>query len=254
MLVDSHLHLVNCGYENIDEIISRAKKNSVNYFILGGTNKEENVMNIELVNNYDCIFLTLGYHPEVANDINDEDLELLEEQILKNKDKVVAIGEIGLDYFYGKDNIGKQKDLFIKQLRIAKKYNLPVVIHTRDAINDTYNILKDEGINKGVIHCYSSSYEMALRFINLGFYLGIGGVITFKNSNLKDVVSKISLNNIVLETDSPYLSPDRGKKNEPCNILIVANYLAELYDVSFQKVSDITTKNVFSLFDLDGRL
>lgn len=254
MLVDSHLHLVNCGYDNIDDVIFRAKKNNVNYFILGGTNKEENMMNIELVNNYDCIFLTLGYHPEVANDIDDEDLELLEEQILKNKKKVVAIGEIGLDYYYGKENMDKQKDLFIKQLRLAKKYNLPVVIHTRDAINDTYNILKEEGINKGVIHCYSSSYEMAVKFIDLGFYLGIGGVVTFKNSNLKDIVSKISLKNIILETDSPYLSPDRGKKNEPCNILIIANYLSDLYGVLLDDLSDITTSNVFSLFDLDKRL
>ena len=254
MLIDSHLHLVNSGYDDIDKVLLRAKEKNIQYFILGGTNKEENVMNIDLVKKYDSLFLTLGYHPECTNDFEDEDLSILEEQIINNRKKVVAIGEIGLDFYYEKDNKDKQKDLFIKQLRLAKKYDLPVVIHTRDAISDTYDILKKEGINKGVLHCYSSSYEMALKFIDLGFYLGIGGVVTFKNSNLKDTVKKISLNKIILETDSPYLSPDRGKRNEPSNIYLIAEFLSKLYNISLEEVAKITTYNVFSLFDLDSHL
>ena len=249
MLVDSHLHLVNCDYD-IDEVLYKAKDASVDYFILGGTNRKENDLNIKLFKDNSCVYLTLGYHPECANDVMKEDLEYLERQINENRKKVVAIGEIGLDYYYGKENQDKQKDLFVNQLRLAKKYNLPVVIHTRDAFNDTYNILKEEGINKGVIHCFSSSFEVALKFIELGFYLGIGGVVTFKNSKLKDVLKQVSLDKIVLETDSPYLSPERGKTNEPKNILIIANFLADLYNISLEEVAKITTKNVFELFDL----
>ena len=136
-------------------------------------------------------------------------------------------------------------------MKLAEKYNKPVVIHTRDAIEDTYQILKKHKV-KGVIHCFSGSYEMALKFIDLGFYLGIGGVITFKNSKLKDTVLKIGLEHIVLETDSPYLSPEpyRGKKNGPQNIYHIAKYLADLFDTDLKKVEEITSKNATSLFDL----
>lgn len=246
MLIDTHFHLP----DNINELeseIRRAKENNVNYMILGGTNKEENIIMIDITRKYNNIFLTLGYHPEYADIIKEEDLKLLEDQIQNNN--IIAIGEIGLDYHYENSNKNNQQKLFISQLELARKYNLPVVIHSRDATEDTYNILKKYNLN-GVIHCYSGSLEMAKRYIDLGYKLGIGGVLTFKNSKLKDVVKNIDLKNIILETDSPYLSPDRGNINEPSNIKIIAEYLAEITDKSLEEIAKITTNNAVELFDL----
>lgn len=250
MLIDTHLHLLDCD-NDIDDIVNEAVNNNVKYFIVAGTNVEDNFKNIKILKKYENVFLTLGYHPEVVDEIGEADLVSLERSILDNRKKVVGIGEIGLDYYYTKENRKKQIELFRKQLFIAKKYDLPVVIHSRDAINDTYEILNEMGINKGIIHCFSGSYEMAKKFIDLGFYLGIGGVITFKNSNLKEVIKQISMDNIVFETDSPYLSPYRGEKNEPKNILFIANFVKDLYGCSLNNVEEVTTKNVIKLFDLN---
>ena len=246
MLIDTHFHLP----DNINELeseIRRAKENNVNYMILGGTNKEENIIMIDITRKYNNIFLTLGYHPEYADIIKEEDLKLLEDQIQNNN--IIAIGEIGLDYHYENSNKNNQQKLFISQLELARKYNLPVVIHSRDATEDTYNILKKYNLN-GVIHCYSGSLEMAKRYIDLGYKLGIGGVLTFKNSKLKDVVKNIDLKNIILETDSPYLSPDRGNINEPSNIKIIAEYLAEITDKSLEEIAKITTNNAVELLSI----
>lgn len=250
MLIDTHLHLLDCD-NDIDSIINDAFNNDVKYLIVAGTNVEDNIKNLEVFNDYENVFLTLGYHPEVVNEINDSDLLKLEQNIIDNREKVVGIGEIGLDYHYTKENKQEQIDLFEKQLFIAKKYNLPVVVHSRDAINDTYEIIKNMNIKKGIIHCFSGSYEMAKKFIDLGFYLGVGGVITFKNSNLKEVIKKLDLKNIVFETDSPYLSPYRGEKNEPKNVLYIANFVKDLYGCSLDCVENTTTDNVIKLFDLN---
>ena len=158
--------------------------------------------------------------------------------------------DFGLDYHYGKDDKKLQIEAFKKQISIAKKYNLPVVIHTRDAMQDTYNILKDSGVI-GVIHCFSGSEEMANKFIKLGFYLGIGGVVTFSNSKLAEVVKNIDLSHIILETDSPYLSPFRGKRNEPKNIKVIAEKIALIKGMGVNDVAQITSNNVVRLFDLD---
>lgn len=250
MLIDTHLHLLDCD-NDIDSIINDAFNNDVKYLIVAGTNVEDNIKNLEVFNDYENVFLTLGYHPEVVNEINDSDLLKLEQNIIDNREKVVGIGEIGLDYHYTKENKQEQIDLFEKQLFIAKKYNLPVVVHSRDAINDTYEIIKNMNIKKGIIHCFSGSYEMAKKFIDLGFYLGVGGVITFKNSNLKEVIKKLDLKNIVFETDSPYLSPYRGEKNEPKNVLYITNFVKDLYGCSLDCVENTTTDNVIKLFDLN---
>lgn len=247
MLIDTHLHLSNEDY-NIDEVISNAKKEGVELLITGGTNKENNLCDIELSKKYKNVFITLGYHPEEVDNIKEEDLLLLEKQIIENKDKVVGIGEIGLDYHYTKEKVEEQKQLLKKQIDIAKKYNLPVVVHSRDATLDTYNILKEKKIN-GVIHCFSGSLETAREYIKLGFKLGIGGVVTFKNSNLKDVIKEISLNDIVLETDSPYLSPKRGSVNEPKNIKEIALFIANIKEVSLNEVSIITSNNSKKIFE-----
>ena len=246
MLVDSHCHLDE--YSDIKKIIKNASNNNVDYLIASGSEKKDNEFNMSIVNEYKNVFFSYGFHPYEAGKITSEDLKKLEEYI--KQDKVVAIGEIGLDYHYGKENADDQKDLFKKQLDIATKYNMPVVIHTRDAFLDTFNILKDYKL-KGVIHCFSGSLEVAKQFTSLGYYLGIGGVVTFENSNLKDVIKEIGLSNVILETDSPYLSPIRGKKNEPANVKLVAEFLSNLLNVAIDEVSKITTDNVISLFGLN---
>lgn len=249
MLIDTHLHLSNEDF-NIDEVLKNAKEENVNYFITGGTNKENNLSDINLSLKYQEIYITLGYHPEYASSITEEDLILLEEQIKENRKKVVGIGEIGLDYHYDFYSKEKQINLFKKQLLLAKKYDLPVIIHSRDATLDTYNILKEANV-KGIIHCFSGSYEMALNYINIGFKLGIGGVVTFKNSNLKEVVKQLDIKNIVLETDSPYLSPYRGSKNEPKNVAVIASFISDITKIDYETVSKITTKNAEEIFKIN---
>ena len=249
MLIDTHLHLSEESEENIKKIVKEAIDNKVEKFIVSGTNIIDNKYNISLSKKFKEIYLALGYHPSEVDSITLDDLSLLE-QLTKKTNKVVAIGEIGLDYYYGKDTKEKQKDLFEKQLALAEKYNLPVVIHNRDATEDTINILKKYKV-KGVFHCFSGSLETAKELIEMDFYLGIGGVITFKNSNLKEVIKNISLDYIILETDSPYLSPERGNKNSPKNIKIIAEYLANLKEISLENVANITTNNACCLFDLE---
>lgn len=250
MLIDSHLHLVNEDYD-IDEVIRRAKDAGVSYLIVSGSDPVDNGLNMDLLKDYDNIFVSAGFHPSCAGGILSEDFASLEEWI--KDDRVVAIGEIGLDYFYGKDDKELQKDLFVRQLDIAEKYGLPVVIHTRDAFLDTYNILKEYNL-RGVIHCFSGSLEVARKYMDLGYYLGIGGVVTFKNSNLKDVVKEIGLDRVIFETDSPYLSPFRGCKNEPCNVRVICDFVADLLGFDFDFVADRTTSNVVRLFDLYDKM
>ena len=248
ILVDTHFHLLE-NEENIDKIINDAKKDGVCYFILGGCSKKDNLYNIEVSKKYKNIYLSLGYHPDEASNITKDDIKYLEKQIMENKDKLVAIGEIGLDYHYTKENKDKQKELFITQIKLANKYNLPIVIHSRDAVKDTIDILK-EYKSFGVIHCFSESLEIAKEYINLGYKLGIGGVLTFKNSNLKETIKNISIENVVLETDSPFLSPIRGSINEPKNIKLIAEYLSEVKEISLNEVANITTKNANTTFGL----
>ncbi len=247
MLIDTHCHLAHD--EDIDKIINDAKENNVDYLVLGGCSKKENIENLNLVSKYNNIYATLGYHPDMCLEYDDSFLSLLENQI-KNK-KVLAIGEIGLDYHYGKENRNEQIKMFRDQLLLAQKYNLPVVIHSRDAVNDTINILKEYNV-KGIIHCFSGSLEVALEYIKMGYLLGIGGVVTFKNSKLSLCLKNISLDNIVLETDSPYLSPIRGEKNSPKNILLVAEFLAKLYNVSLEQVAKKTTDNALLVFGISN--
>ena len=175
------------------------------------------------------------------------------EYLKENYKYSVAIGEIGLDYHYTKENKEKQIKLLKSQLSFATKYNLPVIIHARECINDIYNILKEYNL-KGVIHAYSGSYEMAREFIKLGYKIGIGGVITFKNSNLKEVVRRIDIKDIVLETDSPYLTPEpnRGKKNNPLYLKYIIDTIANVKNMTYESVVNITTQTAISLFDLNS--
>lgn len=247
MFIDTHCHLSKKDYEDISKVIEDNRNANVSRIIISGCTREDLDETIEIISDYPDVYATIGYHPEEADNIDKHDLIKLEQ--LLSLEKIIGIGEIGLDYHYSSENKEKQQQLFEYQLSLAEKYNLPVVIHTRDATNDTINILKKYNV-KGIIHCFSGSYETACQYINMEFLLGIGGVITFKNCHLKDTVKKLSLKNIVLETDSPYLSPVpyRGKTNSSKNIPIIAEYLAKELEQDITIIEKSTTENVKLLF------
>ncbi len=248
MLIDTHAHIYSKYYDNIDEILNNANFNNVTKIINCATNFE-NFKEIIKYSNLYGFYYTLGIHPE---EINEEPYEILEKYIIDNLNnpKFVAIGEIGLDYYHNKDNILEQKKLFEFQLGLAQKYNLPVIIHSREATEDTINILKKYKL-KGIIHCFSGSAKTANEYIRLGYKLGIGGLLTFKNCNLKENINKFGLENIVLETDSPYVTPEpyRGSKNEPSYLLIIAQKLSNVLNLDIKKIEEITTNNCNSIFD-----
>ena len=248
MFIDTHMHLGDTL--SINELINKCHEVHVDKLILCGCDKEEITKYIDLADKYNEIYLAIGFHPEFASSITSEDLNWLED--VAHHNKVVAIGEIGLDFHYEGYDKDKQIDLFRKQIDIAKRLNKPVVIHTRDAMQFTFDILKESNI-KGVMHCYSGSLEMAMEYIKIGFMLGIGGVLTFKNSNLPKVVDVVPLESIVLETDSPYLAPTphRGEENFSFYIPIIAEKVAEIKNTDIEKVGELTTKNACSMFDIE---
>ena len=248
-MIDTHCHLDKKDYPNLEKTIQNMEDNIM---IVSGADPKDIEEVIDLCEKNTNIYGTIGIHPEFASTYTEEDLTFLEKNI--NHPKIVGIGEIGLDYHYTKDNKKQQHELFVKQLQLANKYNKSIVVHSRDAMEDTYNILKqykNENI-KCDMHCYSGSLEMAKKLIPLNVYFGIGGVLTFKNEKkLKEIVQELDLKYFVLETDSPYLTPEpfRGQKNEPANIKYVAQKIAELTDKSLEEVLDITTQNATILFN-----
>lgn len=250
MFIDTHCHLSVEDYDDIDEVINDNRKAGIEKIIISGCTKESIIESLELSKKYDDIFVTIGYHPSEAKIILNSDISALEKHLID--DKVVGIGEIGLDYHYGKDDIDLQKELFKKQLDLAIKYKLPVVIHSRDATLDTINILKEYPDVIGDIHCFSGSVETARQYINLGYYLGIGGVVTFTNSNLSKVVKEIGIDNIVFETDSPYLTPVpfRGKMNSSKYIPYICKKVAETLGEDENMVAKKVLDNTYNLFDL----
>jgi len=251
MFIDTHCHLSKEDYDDIDLVIKENRNAGIDKIIVSGCTRESIIETLELSNKYDDMYITIGYHPSEASITSDEDLLNLEEQI-KSTDRVVGVGEIGLDYHYGKEDINLQKDLFRKQMKIAEKYNLPVVIHSRDATEDTINILKEFPNVVGDIHCFSGSVETANIYVSMGYKIGIGGVVTFKNSNLYKVVESIGINNILLETDAPYLTPVpyRGKQNSSKYIPYIAERVGEILNISIEEVSNTTLKTTCCLFDL----
>ncbi len=241
-MIDTHCHLDNL--ENIDEIVNTFD----GIIITSGYDDKSNLKVLELVSKYKNVYGTLGIHPEEAS--NEYNLNIIESNLLNPK--IVAIGEIGLDYHYIKDNKIKQQQLFMKQLDLATKYSLPVIVHSRDSISDTYNILSKYKL-KGSIHCFSSSIEMAQSFIKLGYKIGVGGVITFKNAKkLVNVINKIDIKDILIETDSPYLSPEpyRGKINKPHNVYYVSKKISEIKNIEIKDVINITNQNAKNLFNI----
>jgi TatD DNase family protein len=253
-LIDTHCHIYKEFYDDIDIIVSNFKKDNVGIVFNCADSIKSSLEVIETSKKYkDCMYPVIGIHPEevlnfTKNDIDNE-VEKLEKLI--NENKIIAIGEIGLDYYYDKTKKEIQKYLFEKQLSLAVKYNLPVIVHVREATLDTINILKKYNV-KGIIHCFNGSLETANIYIKMGFLLGIGGLLTFKNCKLKEIINEIGLHNIVFETDSPFLTPEpyRGCKNEPKYVILTLEKLSELTNIKKEELVKITYNNVHSIFDI----
>lgn len=251
MYIDTHCHLSIEDYDDIDLVIKENLAAGVEKIIISGCTKDSIIESLDLATKYDCVYVTIGFHPSEVNITSESDLIFLKDHI--NDTKVVGIGEIGLDYHYGKDDIDKQKELFRKQMLIADEYNLPVVIHSRDAVNDTVSILKEFPNVHGDIHCFSGSLETAKEYLKMNYMLGIGGVVTFKNSNLYKVIEQIGVDNIIFETDSPYLTPEpfRGKKNSSKYIPYISKKIAEILQKDEEEIRKIVLDNTYRLFDLN---
>lgn len=251
MIIDTHMHLYDSRYKGIlDDVINECLENNVTKMIVVGCDYETSVKAIELANKYPFIYASVGLHPSDVK--KEKDLSLSWIYKLANNPKVVAIGEIGLDYYWDKSNKELQKEMFIKQIEIANKLNLPVIVHSRDSAFDTYNTLKNN-LCKGVLHCYSSSLEQAKQLTKLGYYLGIGGVVTFKNSKeLKRVVEGIDINYLLTETDSPYLAPNpyRGQINKPSYIPYIIEEISNIKNENKETIENIMYNNAIKLFNL----
>ncbi len=253
MFIDSHAHL---SYEKFDadreEVIGRAIEKGVDRIMAIGTDIESSVNSLEIANKYNGIFSTAGIHPHDAETYND----CVKKRLLKllSEEKVVAVGEIGLDYY--RDNTQKsiQKDVFAEQLRIAREVNKPVVIHVRDAWNDVEDVIErtTNGAVKGVFHCYSGDLETAHRLIKKGFFISFGGNITFKNFKNVDLLEQINFEKVLIETDSPFLTPEpfRGKRNEPGNVPLIASKLADAKNLTVEDIARITAFNANRLFGI----
>ncbi len=251
-MIDTHSHLLSPEFnDDLDSCVKRCIENNVNKVILVGFNKELNERAQKLSLEYkDFFFPTAGIHPEEVDSLSD--LDYLDEFIKNNK--VYAVGECGLDYHYTIDNKELQKEIFEGQIKLAIKYNLPLIIHSRDAMSDTYEILaKYRGKCRGVLHCFSGSKEMALRFIELGFYIGLDGPVTYKNAKEpKEVAKTIPLNRLLLETDCPYMTPTpyRGKRNESSYVIFIAKEVANLRNISYKELEEETDMNARTLFNI----
>ena len=244
MLFDTHAHLDDKRFnDDREQLIDSLQENNVSLVMNIGSDLENSFKSVELSKKYDFIYAAVGIHPHSAQQTNDIDLLKLE-QLLDN-DKVKAIGEIGLDYYYDNSPREKQKEILIKQLEIAKKHNVPIVIHDRDAHEDCYNIISAYNL-PCVFHCYSGSIQYAERLLKLGYYISFTGVITFSNAKkLREVVSTVPIERIFIETDCPYLAPDpyRGSRNSPLYVHRVAETIAEIKGISYEDVCRITMEN-----------
>ena len=251
MYIDSHCHInfpeLN---EKIDQVLDNMKNHNISHALCVSVTLDKIDEILSLANKYSNIYASVGVHPDYEN-IDEPDIDTLFKHSMNKK--VVAIGETGLDYFRLKGDLTWQRDRFRTHIRAAIKSKLPLIIHTRNAQDDTISIMKEEGANSatGVMHCFTESYEMAKQAIDLGFYISFSGIITFKNAEtLRETVKKIPIENILIETDSPYLAPvpNRGKLNEPANVRYVAEKISELKGIPVEKVAEITTNNFFKLF------
>jgi TatD DNase family protein len=255
MLFDTHTH-VNAEQfdEDREEVIRRAQEAGVNQMVVVGFDRETINGALELAEFRDFIYAAVGWHPVDAVDMTDEDLERLEK--LTEHPKVVALGEMGLDYHWDKSPKDVQIDVFRKQIRLAKKTNMPIIIHNREATEDIIAVLKEEDAASvgGIMHCFSAGLEEAQQCLDMNFYISFGGPVTFKNAKLpKEVAKEIPLDRLLVETDCPFLSPHpyRGKRNEPAYVKLVAEKVAELKDISIKELAEITSDNARRLFGIN---
>ena len=254
MIFDTHAHYDDRQFEeDRAELLDSMQENGVELIVDVGSDIASWDKIEQLTDRYPFIYGAIGVHPDEVGELDEEKMQQMER--LLAKEKMIAVGEIGLDYYWEKENHDLQKKWFIRQLELAKQLNLPVIIHSREAAADTMEIMKQhaKGLD-GVIHCFSYSPEQAKEYVKMGFYLGIGGVVTFKNAKkLKEVVQEIPLEALVLETDSPYLAPvpHRGKRNNSQNLVYVAEEIAALKGVSYEEVVKQTTENAKKLYRLE---
>ena len=257
-LIDSHSHLNDEKFdEDREEQIKKIRESGVSNFITAGYSVESSKKALEIAKKYDFIYTTAGVSP---NDIPQTEEELwkqlaeIEKIVEKNKEKICAIGEIGLDYYWNTDNKELQKKAFIEQIKIANKYNLPIVIHTREAVMDTLQILKENKVTKtGVFHCCPQNRELIKEGLKLGFYISFAGPITFKSSkNAEEMINLVPDNRILIETDSPYLAPEpvRGTRNDCRNVKYIAEKIAKAKNISLEEVSKITMQNSREIFNI----
>ncbi len=254
MLFDTHAHYYDEQYQNdLPETISRAIQSGVGYILTASSDIASSVENISLTQKYSIFYAAVGVHPHNAADINNSIISALAD--FAAYPKVVAIGEIGLDYFYDNSPREAQKIWFAKQISLARNVNLPIIVHDRDAHEDTVSILKSENARDtgGVLHCYSGSVEMARQILDMGFMISIAGPVTFKNAKkLIEVVKYVPDDMLLVETDSPYLTPEpyRGKRNESANVKLVAEKIAKIKGKSLDYICETTTSNAMRLFGI----
>lgn len=249
MIIDSHLHLNDPKFDSdLNQVITQALQNDVKIMVVNGYDYQSSEQAVAIASRFPNVYATCGIHPSESHQLIFDKIRL---KVLLQHPKVIGVGEIGLDYYWSKDHQSTQKELFHQQLQLAQELHLPVIIHSRDAIQDTYDIVRQYHV-RGIMHCYSSSFEMAELFIRLGYLLGIGGVITYKNAHLRQIVEKVSLYNLVTETDSPYLAPvpHRGKRNEPRYLPFIIEEIAKIKQVTIEEVQNIVYHNFTNLFDL----
>jgi TatD DNase family protein len=263
-MIDTHCHLEMDDFnEDREDVIKRAKEAGIEAIITIGSDLESNIKGLELSKKYDFIYSSVGIHPHDAKDFTDDIFDQIKEWATPlhpplakggiKEGKVVAIGEIGLDYHYDNSPREIQRQVFMKQLQLAKKVNLPAIIHSREAKKDTLEIIKESGINKGVLHCFSGDIDMAERAMAMGFYISIAGPVTFKNANRpREIAKAIPDDYLLIETDAPYLAPEpfRGKRNEPAYVVNTARVIAELRGVIIEDIARITTLNAKRLFKI----
>ena len=254
MLIDTHAHLDSEAFlEDQDDVIRRARENGVSTIINIGFNKETIPTTIALAEKYDFIYAAVGWHPQDAKDMTDEDFLAL--RTLCAHPKVVAIGEIGLDYYWDTSPKEIQHTVFRKQIRLARELGMPIIIHNRDAHEDVVRILREENAAEvgGIMHCYSGSWEIAKLCLAMNFYISFGGPVTFKNAKQpKEVLKQVPLDRLLIETDAPYLCPHpfRGKRNESAYVKYVAEEAAALKELSFEQLAEITSANARTVFRL----
>lgn len=264
-LFDSHAHYNDEKFDlDRDEIIKETLENNVSNFIVAGYSLGSSKKALEIVSKYSEAYAIVGISPNDIDEIKTEKDILNNINEIKNiiqndyNKKIVAIGEIGLDYYWTKENKEVQQEMFIKQIELANYFNLPIVIHTRDAVNDTLEILKKYPVvKKGIFHCCPLNRELVKEGLKLGYYISLSGVITFKNAkNAKEIIEIIPDNKILIETDSPYLSPEpvRGKRNNCMNVKYVAQKIAEVKEKSIEEIAEITNQNAKKIFEIMDKL